>query len=270
MEKPAVLNPIPAQMVNERASFGPLDLKAYISDGVSFTAELGTGDALPKGLICTSDGILTGIPGANTEGNYEILLTVENDEGSLHTSLMLTIKPSMVGGEGDYFDKLKAQVWEALDQKLPAPDFTELFDRPVTLMDVYYLLERFGLLKIWDAFNLEAPGEKVLLNLEGVSKHYEVYDRGSCLVASPKDLFSHERTLADGLQTAQAMAREVYRRGWTVELVGLQKLTRAAWVEIQRLGEIYEKPLEVINYNSSPYDIQLVEKELVKRQSPER
>lgn len=272
MTQPTLIKPIPSQVVNEHGTFGPFDLKPFINyeegSPLVFSAELKTGQALPKGMICTADGIVTGIPAENTQGFYEVVVTASNESGSLEVEFNFTIKPNMAGGSPDYFDKLKAQVWEALDQKLPIPDLSELYDRPITAVEVYYLLERFGLIKIWDAFNLDSPGEKVLLELEGASKHYNVYDRGSCLVAAPKELFSHERTLEDGLQTARAMAREVYNRGWTVELVGFHKLTRAAWVEIERLGEVYAKPLEVINYHPTPDDYKLVQTSLNRMQTP--
>jgi hypothetical protein len=272
MTQPALIKPVPPQVVNEHGTFGPFDLKPFIASEnnspLVFSAELKTGESLPKGMICTADGIVTGIPAEGTQGFYEVVVTASNESGSLEIEFNFTIKPNMAGGSPEYFDKLKAQVWEALDQKLPIPDLSELYDRPITAVEVYYLLERFGLIKIWDAFNLDSPGEKVLLELEGASKHYNVYDRGSCLVATPKELFSHERTLEDGLQTARAMAREAYNRGWTVELVGFHKLTRAAWVEIQRLGEVYANPLEVINYNPTPDDYKLVQASLKRMQSP--
>ena len=96
-----------------------------------------------------------------------------------------------------------------------------------------------------------------MLTLEGTSPHYNVYDRGSCLVACPKDLFSHVRTIDDGLQTARAMAREVYKRDWTIELAGLDKMSRAAWVEIQHLGDLNGKRLEVINFIPTPDDVKV-------------
>ncbi len=83
------------------------------------------------------------------------------------------------------------------------------------------------------------------------------YDRGCCLVAAPKDLFSHERTLGDAIQTVQALAREAIRRDWVVELVGYSKLTRAAWVEIQALPEKMNKNIDVLNYQPTTNDVKL-------------
>ena len=261
MQLPVLIKEIPAQVVNEQAAFGPFDLKEYIQaeDGsrLKFSAGLASGAALPKGLICTEDGLVTGIPGKETHGTHDIVVTARNDAGPLEAHFELMIKPSLSATQMDYIDELKAEVWQALQQNLPVPDLSELHDRPVTMLDIYYLLERWGILTIWDAFNLEPASEKQLLTLEGVSEHYNVYDRGSSLVAAPKDLFSHERTLEDGLKTARAMAREVYHRGWTIELAGFEKLTRAAWIELQQLGDRYGKQLEVINYHPTPEDLKL-------------
>ncbi len=257
-----LVNPIPSQVVNELASYGPFDLKQFIQaaegmPALRFQAELKSGEALPKGMICTSDGILTGIPAKDTQGNYEVVVTAEGDSGAQTATFVLTIKPSLASGDSDYLDKLKAQVWEALQQHLPIPELGEMLERPISKLDIYYLLERWGIITIWDAFNLDPPSEKKLLTLEGVSKHYNVYDRGSSLIACPKDLFSHERNLEDSLQTARAMAREVYKRNWTIEMAGLDKMVRAAWLQIQHLGDESGKHLEIINYTPSPDDIRL-------------
>lgn len=262
MQAPVVVTPIPAQMINELAAYGPFDLKPYIKSPdeeqhLRFSAELKSGQALPKGMICTSDGILTGIPAKGTQGHYELIITAANDVGSVQATFVLTVKPSLANSETDYIDQLKAQIWQALEQRLPIPDLPELYNRPVTALDIYYLLERWGVLKIWDAFNLEAPGDMVPLHLEGASEHYVVYDRGSCIVACPKDLFSSERTLEDGLQTARAVAQEVYRRQWTIELAGFDKLVRSAWVELQHLGDQHGKQLEIINFDPAINDVKL-------------
>lgn len=263
MPAPIVVKPIPDQIVNERAAYGPFDLKEFIQspDGspVRFSAQVTDGQSLPKGMICTSDGILTGIPGQNTQGIYELSVTAENDAGAVTETIVLTIKPSLAttGADSEYVDKLKSQVWEALGQNLPVPEMSELYDRPVTVFDVYYMLERWGVLTIWDAFNLDPAGPCVPIQLEGMSKHYNVYDRGSSLVASPKDLYSHERTLLDSLMTAKAMAREVYKRGWTIEFAGFEKMMRAAWLELQLLGDIHGRQLEILHFDPTFKEIRL-------------
>ncbi|OGT38781.1 MAG: hypothetical protein A3F11_08100 [Gammaproteobacteria bacterium RIFCSPHIGHO2_12_FULL_37_14] len=258
MPAPILVQPISAQIVNEQAAYGPFDLKEYFQSDtpLKFRAEQTNEQALPRGLICTMDGILTGIPARETHGDYEFVITVENEIGSVQTKLLFTIKPSVLTSI-DHFDQLKSQIWEALEKNLPLPDLKDVHDRPITVLDVYYLLERWATLKIWDAFNLDPPGELKIITLEGMSDHYQVYDRVNCLVAVPKDLFSHERTIEDGLKTARAMAREVYKRGWTIELVGFDKLVRAAWIELQYLGELHNKRLDILNFNPSEEDIKL-------------
>jgi hypothetical protein len=267
MAIPVLVGSIPAQIVNEQAAFGPFDLKEFITSvdsesDIRFSGELTDGRALPKGMICTEDGLLTGIPAKGTQGDYEIKITAQNDDGEVEALLVFTIKPSIVGSiTTDYIDQLKAQVWEALEQKLPLPEIGSIYDRPVTIQEVYYLLERWATLTIWDALNLDHAGDKFLLNLEGASPHYEVYDRGSCLVACPKDLFSHERTLEDSLQTARAMAREVYKRGWIIEFAGFEKMERAAWVEIQHLEDQFGKKLEILHYDPTLKELRIYTEE---------
>ncbi len=259
---PVLIQPLLRQVVNEQAAFGPIDLNDYVespnrSDKPRFSAVLASDAALPAGLICTADGQFTGIPAKGTAGVYDVIITAENNDGSLQIPLLFLIKPSLATKSSDYLEKVKNQVWEALINQQPVPELADLLDRPVTELDIYYLLERWGILKIWDAFNLDPPHEKKLLQLDGLNEHYNVYDCGCFLIGAPKNLFSHERTLQDGLQMAQIMAREVYHRGWVVELVGFEKFTRAAWVEIQQLGDKLGKRLEVINFNPSPGDVKL-------------
>lgn len=273
MAAPILANPIPPQLVNELAAYGPFDLKTYIQapgSSCRFHAEISDGQALPKGMICTEDGILTGIPAKGTQGRHTVVIYAENADGKLQAHFTLTIKPA--ASETQYFDEIKSQVWEALNQDMPAPDLSELIERAVTPQEIYYLLERWGLIMIWDAFNLDAPGEKQLLNLPGASEHYNVYDRGSCLVATPKDLYSHERTILDSMQTAEAMAREVYKRNWTIEMAGVEKLTRAIWVELQHLSDQYGRKAKIVNYNPTPAVINIYTSQVLlsgPRKTPE-
>jgi len=264
MAAPVVMQSIPAQITNEQAAYGPFDLKGFIrADApLNFKAELISGEALPKGLICTEDGLLTGIPAKGTQGAYEIKITAQNNEGAVEIDLAFTIKPNFAtANNNEYIDQLKAQVWRALEDKLPVPDLGNLTNAPVTLADVYHLLECWATLTIWDALNLEPLGEAKLLTLEGASPHYNVYDRGSALVASPKDLFSHARTLEDALQTARAMAREVYKRGWVLEFAGFEKMESAAWIELQHLENLYGKKVEILHYNPSFQDLRIYSEE---------
>lgn len=264
--------PIPAQIINEGATFGPLNLRDFIQSAspITFRAELVDGRPLPKGLICTSDGIINGIPASDTHGSYKVLVVaVAQDTPEFSTEFDFTINPRL--GIGDektqLFNKLKSEVWEALGKNLPLPDMAEILNRPITLTEVYYLLQRFATLTIWDVYNLDYPSEKKPLILEGVSPHYTVYDRGCCIVGAPKDLFSHERNLEDAMKTARAMAREVYKRGWVIEFAGFDKMVRSAWVELQLLAEKHGKALEILHYTATPGDVKIFDAELKGKSS---
>jgi len=262
---------IPTQATHAGAAYGPLDLKQFIqaAEGappLQFEAALKNGRSLPQGLICTSDGLLTGIPAKETMGTYEIVVTAKNAAGSLTASFVFVIKPTFAESQEEgYINKLKAQVWEALEQHLPIPEIQDIYNRPISRAEIGYLLDKWGVLTIWDVFNLDPPEEKKLLNLEGTSPHYYIYDRGCYLIAVPKDLYSHERTIEDSLQTARVMMREVYKRGWTAELAGIAKMARAAWVEAQHLGDLYEKRLQIVNFDPSPDDLKIYSQEALIR-----
>lgn len=99
---PKLILPIPPQIVNEGAVFGPLNLNEYIqspdpdSGKIYFFAEITDGSALPKGIICTGDGTITGIAAAGTHGNYNIRVVAENDAGVPCTAeFTFTIKERM-------------------------------------------------------------------------------------------------------------------------------------------------------------------------------
>lgn len=259
-----VVRPISRQVVNEGAAFGPFDLKDYIKTEtdspipIQFVAGLANGDALPRGMICTSNGIVSGIPAAGTKGNYEIVVTASTDpKTTLTVTFNLLIKSRIALESHELLDSLKARVWEAVGKDLPIPDIGDLINRPITAVEIYYLLERFATLTIWDVYNLDMPSDKVLINIDGVSEHYYVYDRGSCLVATPKDLFSHERTTEDALMTARAMAGEAFKRGWVIEFAGFNKMVRAAWVELQLLADKFGREVEVLHYVPTADDLKV-------------
>lgn len=261
---PTLRKSIPSQVVNEGASFGPLNLNDFIQspteddNPIRFRAELADGSPLPKGLICTPDGLLRGIPSSNTQGTYEVIITAEHDPGIPFTAqFQLTIKSRPVIETTEFIEIPKSQIWEALLKNIPMPELSEILERPITAVELYYLLQRFAVLTIWDVYNLDAPSEKTLLNLEGMNPYYNIYDRGSCIVGAPKDLFDHRRTLEDALHTARVMAREVYKRNWTIELSGFNKMIRAAWVELQIIGDRQGRHLDILRYDPSQEDMRI-------------
>jgi hypothetical protein len=264
LEAPVLVQSIPDQIVNEGAALGPLNLNDFIqspneeSGSVRFSAELIGGDALPRGLICTANGTVSGIPAVNTQGQYEIIVIAENDSNIPFAAIFkLTIKPRISLETSEFLGVKKTEVWNALLKDLPLPDIGDIVNRPITQADIYYLLQRFATLIIWNVYNLDSPGEKKLLSLEGCSQHYNIYDRGSCIVAAPKDLYSYQRTLEDALQSARALAREAYSRDWIIEFAGFDKMARAAWIELQILGDKHDKHIEILHYNPSPEDLKI-------------
>ncbi len=278
---PILSKPIPEVSVNVGGKATPFDLKLFIespnpeSGEVRFFAELSTGDSLPEGIECSEEGIFTGTAEAGTEGDYQIVIFAENDSGiPLRAEFSLKINASTEEEETldepteksiEFLNALKSQVWEAVGKEIPIPDMHDIYNRPLSAIELYYLLERFAVLTIWDVYNLDQPGDRVLLNLKDASPHYNIYDRGSCIIGAPKELFSYERTLEDSLQTARAIGKEVYKRGWTVQLAGFEKMSRAAWVEIQNLGELQGKPLEVLHYIPTAADIRICNAQLEMR-----
>lgn len=272
MPSMTVVKKVPDQVMNQGAVLKSLDLKEFIQIKDSailphFQAGLADGRPLPAGLICTTEGIITGIAGKDTQGNYEVVVNIEDIEGEkIQLTFHLMIKPAPVMQPQGLLQSLKGDVWEALGKGLPLPeviDLKEFLNRPVSPLDIYYLLERFACLTIWDAYNLDAPGKLQRLSLKGTSPHYHIYDRGSCLVAAPKDLFSHARTPYDFLITARAVAVEVYNRGWgTIELSGFDKMVRAAWVKLQIMGTQQGRMIEILHYKPQAEDVIIYQQEM--------
>lgn len=272
---PVIIKPIPAITTNEGAACGPLDLKEFIqspdksSGDVRYYAQLSDEQPLPKGLICTTDGLLGGIAAAGTAGTYQIILIAENEAiEPLMVEMNLTINSRLTTEDPSFLGNLKTQIWEALGQNLPLPEMGDAMDRPITPTELYYLMQRYAVLSIWDVYNMDPAHDKVLLNLPDSSPHYNIYDRGSSLIGAPKDLFSYDRTLADAIQTSKVMAREVFKRGWTIEFAGFNKMVRAAWIELRLQGDKAGKHLEILHYSPGPEDIKVYTAEAARPTGP--
>lgn len=129
--------------------------------------------------------------------------------------------------------------------------------RPVTKADVYYFLQLFFPLKVWNAFDLSAPKAYKEIQIPGQSPHYRIVDGGSCLMMHPRELFSHERTINDGVQTAKALAHFAYDRMWTVEIAGFEKGQRAFWIYWQHLNIQNETELDILRYHPTLQDVRV-------------
>src|SRR3990167_941369 len=113
---------IPPQSTNEGATFGPFIIRDYVQASPEemaafhFQVTLSNGEPLPNGLICTDDGILSGIPAKGTDGYYEIDLTANNQAGVFHTATFsLTINPSLMAAAST------ATAAEAITPAAPPP-----------------------------------------------------------------------------------------------------------------------------------------------------
>jgi hypothetical protein len=264
---PVLIKPLPPLVLKQGVSFGPVNLNEYIqsnpeSGETRFFMRLEeTGDDLPYNIICTREGFFGGIPGKEALGEHQCLIIAENDYDRLLLPVSVMVVERPAAEDPLALEEHKTRVWQALQDEGAIPSMEGAIDgaftRPITPIEIYYLLQRFGSMTIWDVYNLESPGEKVLLTLPDSNKFYNIYDRGCCIVGAPKSLFSHERTLADAIDTAKVMAREVYKRNWTIEFGGFNKMVKAAWIELQVLGDKLGKRIEIMHYTPSPHDLNI-------------
>ena len=278
---PVLVKPLPSFVFKVGKTSGPFNLNEFIqnppseTDQVKFFMQDESGEDLPHNIICTIDGLFGGIPAKDTIGKHNFFLIAENDFDQLVIPFEVQIVELPPEEDPDALEDHKAKVWEAMQSEgvaIPAMKgaVEGAIERPVTPIEIYYLLQRFGSMTIWDVYNLESPGEKVLLSLPDTNKFYNIYDRGSCIVGAPKSLFSLERTLGDAIDTAKVMAREVYKRGWTIEFGGFNKMVRAAWIELQVLQDLNGKKMEIMHYTPSQRDLNIytAQAEATKRATP--
>lgn len=278
------------EYIQNPASESDDDLLEDVSGGLLYTVETEDG-ILPAGLDYTITGLVYGKcrPTALAQSSYKVLVTVTNnsetpliahfeikvlpalspeDEWSPDTTLADEFEQSfqldeeeerelltVLESESEQISEEKRSIWEAIIQGQAIPELKSLIDRPITHEEIYYLLSRMSYFVIWNANNSAPAGELRKLVLKGASEMFNVYDRGSCIVATPKQLFDHNRTLRHGVDTAQAMAREVFQRGWKVEFGGFDKMVRAAWVEFELLSQQFGKPVSYSYFEPSPQDV---------------
>jgi len=252
-EKLEVLGKIDAIKVNEGSPIRPVDCKEFLNFDdqatLTFSAKLESGEALPTGLSITEDGILAGTPekgSAKSGAPYKIVAQVSDGEQTVELPIDLGVFKAYSGNE---FAAQREKVWQALAEQGVVPESLQaIITRPITSDDIYHLLERYASFTIWNADDLRLADNGKLLKVEGVSDHYHVYDFGVCLVATPKDLYSHDRVLSHAIDTAKAMVKEVYKRGWQVEFGGFDRMASAAWYEVREQNKQGQHQMEVRNY----------------------
>ncbi len=276
-------------------SLSPSDNDEGLSAGMLYSVGLDNDDPLPPGLDYTITGQIYGQLGREALANSPYLMSVSVSNGAiepLEISFELEVLPALrpeeeysidqalkeefadqliltAEEERELFNTLKEQeekiigqfteerqaMWQAVLDGQSIPEIESLLNRSVTHQEVYYLLARMAYFVIWDASNPAPAGKLYPLSLIATDKHFHIYDRGSCLVATPKHLFDHNRTLLHAVKVAQAMAHEVFKRGWTVEFGGFDKMVRAAWIELELLAQKHEKPVRYSYFNPSPHDL---------------
>lgn len=278
----------------ELHEMAPIDLKTFVvnptNHSLRITSESVMGGDLPAGLVCSPEGVLSGIPARGTASEIpnDILVFVEC-EGALPLTfdIYLTIYPaenlSVILPENEATAMFKADAermkeeygidlgqlenfWGLFSDDLSHPDLKEFLTRKIKPADIYYLLGRFATLTIWNADDVSPADEGQMIQLKEASPHFFVYDFKVALIATPKDLYEASRTLEDALQTARAMVLEVQRRKWNVQLAGYDKMVTAAWVEANRLNDLKQgHAIKVEYYSPTPTDQHILQYSLGKQ-----
>jgi len=249
--------------VNAGSPIRQRDFSVYIENPdeapLTFSATLDDGKALPEGLSLSSEGVFSGTAGTETARNlpYQVIMKAEApDQAPLEFDFSLYIFKTLTSDE---IGELRLETWRELADKGALPEnMQEVINRPITPQDVYHLLERFATFTVWNADDLRLASQGEVIEVDGASPHYRVYDFDVCLVATPKELYSHDRVMGDALETARAMIRNVHKRGWNVEFGGFDRMATAAWYEARRQNVNSQHQMEVRNYK--PTDAKVAKK----------
>ncbi|MFN3234940.1 MAG: hypothetical protein ACE365_05970 [Gammaproteobacteria bacterium] len=125
---------------------------------------------------------------------------------------------------------------------------------------VRYFLGRFATMTIHINDDDATETEPREITLMRGSEKFKIVDRGTTLTTSPTALFDDDRTLTDALETAKAMAIEVYNNGWQdIEIEGYDKMVSRAWVEFQALGNVFGFTPTIGNYAPTEDDVRHLE-----------
>lgn len=258
---------LPIIVTVEGREMEPFEINNYLDNPnnktIEVTAALANGSPLPKGLKCSDDGKITGKPlkGTAAEQPYNVNIIVRDKSG------VGAIFPALLKIHTDesYQEDIKkrddlANYWERLQQGLPLPNIEEILNRKISKSDIYWLLGRFATLTVWNGDDLSSPQDGKIIIIKGASDKFNVYEfyndnrQAVAIVTSPKELFDHDRTMADAIQTAKAMAHNIKERGWNCEMAGFGIMTVALWMEVQHLNSIAtedQKKIDIYHYHPS-------------------
>jgi len=251
---------VPVIELNELSDVEPIDLREFLEVpadvGALFFEVDEEGDRLPLGLTLSEEGILSGKPAQGTQKStaYQVVVVVQDAKVPpfiLTLQIKVNEAKALEGEEALWVNKLQ-NYWRSFANDLNLPDIETILTREVSASDIYYLLERYGTLMIWNADDLRPADKGRLFDLKEISSRYNVYDFDVVLVATPKALYDPARTINDGYMTAEAMIHEIHQRAWNIEMAGHDKLMRRAWLEVQKLNRLGKgHHIEIHNYSPS-------------------
>lgn len=240
-----VLHEIPLIRVTAGTPMLPHDLSKLFDDRVKLTAQ----SALPAGLELTPEGILRGMPPAESVAltPYRISMVASNESGARFEFLLELLVLPALGIEE--IRTRKAKIWEQLAKfgeirQIP----TDILTRPVSPEEIAYLLQRYAYFVVWNAEDLRLADQGKIVALPDLNEHYVAYDFDVCLLISPKELFSSYRVISHGDQAARVIIQEAHRRQWQVEFGGHARMARIAWFEAQRLNQEGAHLMSIKNY----------------------
>lgn len=259
---------VPTIFAQEGSTIESVDLKKFVAAedniaAIQYSLDALESSPLPSGIQFSSSGIISGTLESNTAKfkPYECIFIAKTSKTD-YVKIPVTFivyKRTILSADKE---KKLLEIYEAFDNfwkisdaELPLPDIGSILEREVTTQDIYYLLGRFATLIVWNADDLSSPQNGKLITIEGMSDKFSVYDFGSALVTIPKQLFTSQRGLRDTIIAAQAVAQEVHKRRWNIDIAGYDKMVSATWVEIQKLNKkTPEFQIKVPNYDEAPLE----------------
>lgn len=263
-------NLVPVIFGSEDSEIFPVQLSEFVEteEGatVEFSLDTFEGSVLPEGIVLTTNGQITGSPVADSARfkPYECVVVAKTSKIDfikipvtfvIYQPIMIEDKEERLLAIYNVFEAF----WEEFENESPLPDIASILERDVTPQDIYYMLGRFSTLIVWNADDPSTPGEGKIITLPGVSDKFNVYDFGQSLVATPKHLFDMQRGLKDAIITSKAVAEEVHKRKWNVDITGYDKMVSALWVEIQRINKkTPDFKIKVPNYDNTQLDRDLM------------
>lgn len=259
---------VPTIFAQEGTTIESVDLKNFIEaegkiDSVKYSLDSLESSPLPAGIQFSKDGMIFGTLESNTAKYkpYECIFIAKIEKKEYVKIPVTFIVYQRTILSADKEEKLLQiyeafeNFWKMYDAEQPLVDIGSILERETTPQDIYYLLGRFSTLIAWNSDDLSSPENGKLIMIEGANEKFSVYDFGSALVTVPKSLFDLQRGLSDAITASKAIAHEIHRRKWNIDIAGYDKMVSATWVEIQKLNKLHpEFQAKVPNYDDTPLE----------------